>query len=144
MAKKNTVAVRAAASPDIPAIIDLIRPFVEDGTVLARTYDELDELLPSFFVAVEGDDLIGCVVLEIYSPKLAEIRSLAVARSAQGKGVGRMLVDACVARAKELGILEVMAITSADGFFQSCGFDYTLPGAKRALFIVTKDRHKGT
>ena len=140
MATKNVVTVRPAVSEDIPAIIDLIRPFVEEGTVLARTYSELDELLPSFLVATEEDDLIGCVVLEIYSRKLAEIRSLAVARSAQGKGVGRMLVDACIERAKELSILKVMEITSADSFFQSCGFDYTLPGAKRALFLVTKER----
>ena len=139
MATKNVVTVRPAVSEDIPAIIDLIRPFVEEGTVLARTYSELDELLPSFLVATEEDDLIGCVVLEIYSRKLAEIRSLAVARSAQGKGVGRMLVDACIERAKELSILEVMAITSSDGFFMSCGFDYTLPGEKRALFMQLRE-----
>lgn len=137
MATKNVVTIRSAVTADIPDIIDLIRPFVAEGTVLARTYDELDELLPSFIVAVEDDMLLGCVVLEIYSPKLAEIRSLAVARAAQGKGIGRMLVEACVKRAKERSILEVMAITSADGFFQSCGFDYTLPGAKRALFLIT-------
>ena len=71
MATKNAVTVRPAVSEDIPAIIDLIRPFVEEGTVLARTYSELDELLPSFLVATEEDDLIGCVVLEIYSRKLA-------------------------------------------------------------------------
>ncbi len=141
MAMKNIVTVRPAHSEDIPAIIELITPFVDEGTVLSRTYSELDELLPSFFVAVEANDLLGCVVLEIYSPKLAEIRSLAVARSAQGKGIGRMLVDACVERAKEMNILEVMAITSADGFFQSCGFDYTLPGAKRALFLITKEKN---
>jgi len=33
----------------------------------------------------------------------------------------------------------VMAITSSDSFFQSCGFDYTLPGEKRALFIQTRE-----
>ena len=140
MATKELVSVRAARADDTSMIIDLIKPFVEEGTVLARTMDEVDELLPSFLVAEEDGIVIGCVVLEIYSPKLAEIRSLAVSRSAQGKGIGSRLVAACVARAHERGILEVMAITSADGFFQSCGFDYTLPGAKRALFLMTRDK----
>lgn len=136
--------VRAAQQGDIPAIADLIAPYVEDGSLLARTFEEFDELLPNFFVAEEtfGDTsrIVGCAALEIYSPKLAEIRSLAVSALAQGRGVGKLLVNACVERARERNILEVMAVTSSDGFFQACGFDYTLPGAKRALFFQTRDR----
>jgi amino-acid N-acetyltransferase len=54
-------------------------------------------------------------------------------------GVGRHLVDACVARARDLQILEVMAITSSEAFFLACGFDFTLPGEKKALFIQTRE-----
>jgi len=138
--------VRPARAQDIPFIAHLIEPFVAEGTLLQRTYAEFDELLPNFFVAVAeaSDDLgdaqiVGCAALEIYSPKLAEIRSLAVSKAAQGRGVGKLLVQACVNRAVEHGILEVMAITASDAFFQSCGFTYTLPGLKRALFIQTRD-----
>ena len=133
------ILVRTAHEADIPQIVDLIEPYVEDGRLLARTYDEFGELLPNFFVAVaeENGTVVGCAALEIYSRKLAEIRSLAVSRSAQGRGVGKMLVDACVQRARDHNILEVMAITSSDGFFHACGFDYTLTGAKRALFYQT-------
>jgi amino-acid N-acetyltransferase len=135
--------VRAAQQSDIPAIAELIAPFVEEGSLLARTYEEFDELLPHFFVAEEEGlgtpHIVGCAALEIYSPKLAEIRSLAVSEDVQGRGVGRLLVNACVERAQEHNILEVMAVTSSDGFFQACGFDYTLPGAKRALFYQTRE-----
>ena len=140
----TNIKIRAAQSADIPAIAELISPYVEDGSLLARTYEEFDELLPHFFVAEEdfGDgtaEIVGCAALEIYSPKLAEIRSLAVSSRAQGRGVGKLLVNACVERSREHNILEVMAITSSDAFFQACGFDYTLPGAKRALFFHTRD-----
>lgn len=135
--------VRAAERDDIRAIAELINPFVETGSLLARTFEEFDDLLPNFFVAEESvsdeSRIVGCAALEIYSPKLAEIRSLAVSQEVQGRGVGRLLVDACVERAKQHNILEVMAVTSSDGFFQACGFDYTLPGAKRALFYQTRD-----
>ena len=134
------VIIRSAAADDIPAIAALIKPFVEEGSLLERTYDEFEELLPNFFVAVdENGVLVGCAALEIYSRKLAEIRSLAVSPEAQGQGVGRKLVDACVERAHERNVLEVMAITASDAFFQSCGFDYTLPSLKRAVFLQTRD-----
>ena len=132
--------IRAGRAEDVPGIILLIQSYVDEGKLLARTLNEIDELLPNFFVAVTGDgEIIGCAALEIYSPKLAEIRSLAVSREAQGLGVGRRLVNACVERARLRKVLEVMAITSSDSFFQSCGFDYTLPGEKRALFVQTRD-----
>ncbi len=135
------ITIRSAAADDIPAIAELIKPFVEEGSLLERTYDEFEELLPNFFVAVDQNGvLVGCAALEIYSRKLAEIRSLAVSPEAQGQGVGRKLVDACVERAHEQNILEVMAITASDAFFQSCGFDYTLPSLKRAVFLQTRDR----
>ncbi len=138
---QTKIIIRSAVAADIPAVEALIEPFVEQGALLERTYDELDELLPNFFVAVDADDvIIGCAALEIYSRKLAEIRSLAVAASVQGRGVGRMLVDACIERARERNVLEIMAITASDGFFQSCGFDYTLPSLKRAVFLQTRDR----
>jgi N-acetylglutamate synthase-like GNAT family acetyltransferase len=135
------VIIRSAAHEDIPAIAELIKPFVDEGSLLERTYDEFEDLLPNFFVAVDTEGVIvGCAALEIYSRKLAEIRSLAVASSAQGQGVGRKLVDACVQRARERNVLEIMAITASDAFFQSCGFDYTLPSLKRAVFLQTRDR----
>lgn len=128
-----------ARAEDMPGIVGLIQSYVDEGKLLARTLHEIDELLPNFFVAVTDDaEILGCAALEIYSPKLAEIRSLAVAPSAQGLGIGRRLVNACVERARLRNVLEVMAVTSSDGFFQSCGFDYTLPGEKRALFLQTR------
>jgi amino-acid N-acetyltransferase len=138
---QTKVSVRSAAADDIPAIAELIKPYVDEGSLLERTYDEFGELLPNFFVAVDEEGtIVGCAALEIYSRKLAEIRSLAVASWAQGQGIGRKLVDACVERARERNILEVMAITASDAFFQSCGFDYTLPSLKRAVFLQTRDR----
>ncbi|MBZ0280039.1 MAG: GNAT family N-acetyltransferase [Anaerolineae bacterium] len=135
----STVIVRTAVEADIPALTEFIKPFVDERKLLPRTFDEFTDLLPNFFVAEREGRIVGCAALEIYSWKLAEIRSLAVAPETQGLGIGRKLVQACLDRAHEHKILEVMAITSSDAFFQSCGFDYTLPGEKRALFIQTRD-----
>jgi len=29
-------------------------------------------------------------------------------------------------------------VTSSEEFFQTCGFDFTLPGEKKALFLQTR------
>jgi|FLYN01.1.fsa_nt_gi N-acetylglutamate synthase-like GNAT family acetyltransferase len=131
--------VRRATEADIPAIEAFIEPFVDEGKLLPRTYDELTELLPNFFIAELGGQIVGCAALEVYSRKLAEIRSLAVAPEMQGKGIGKLLVEACIQLAREKNVLEVMAITSSEGFFKSCGFDFTLPGEKKALFYQTRE-----
>ncbi len=135
----NRVVIRKATAEDIPAISRFIEPFVADGTLLPRTFDELEELLDSFFIALLDEEIVGCAALEIYNRKLAEIRSLAVAPKMQGTGVGKRLVAQCVELAREKQIFEVMAISAQEDFFIACGFDYTLPRLRKAFFLQTRD-----
>ena len=134
----SSVTYRAASTEDVDSLAAFIEPFVAEGRLLPRTTRELHELLPNGFLAELAGQIVGFAALEIYSSKLAEIRSLAVTLSLQGKGVGRELVARCVQRAEEESVLEVMAITSTDEFFRNCGFDFTLPGERKALFIQTR------
>ncbi len=136
---EDNLSVRPASCDDMPALEKLITEFVEANRLLPRTPDELQDLIPFGFVATAGDRLVGFAALEIYSSKLAEIRSLAVVEELQGRGLGKRLVEECVKLAHSRNVLEVMAITSSDEFFRTCGFDFTLPGEKKALFIQTRD-----
>jgi N-acetylglutamate synthase-like GNAT family acetyltransferase len=136
---RTAVTIRTADHADLPAIAQLIAPFVEEGLLLERTYDELQEWEDNCFVALVEGRIVGCAALEIYSRKLAEIRSLAVAKDAQGLGIGKLLVQACVERAQAQDIFEVMAITASEEFFKSCGFDFTTPNLKKAMFFQTGD-----
>jgi len=138
----NAVVIRRATPADVVPLTSFIEPFVGDGKLLRRTFSELEGLLPNFFIAERDGEIVGCAALEVYSPKLAEVRSLAVSPTVQGMGIGRKLVDACVERARSESIFEVMAITSSDHFFLTCGFDYTLPGEKKALFIQTREQYE--
>ena len=124
--------IRPAVQDDAGAIRALIEPYVEAKIILARTLDEITELLADFLVAEADGVVVGCAVLEIYSPKMAELRSLAVHADWQKKGIGRQLVQACLDRARERNIREVLAITSTEAVFRSCGFDFTLPGERKA------------
>ena len=130
--------VRPAQLADGPLVLELIEPYVAQQKLLPRTLDEIEDLLAYGFVAESEGKIVGFVALEVYSKKLAEIRSLCVAESHRFRGIGQALVSTCVERARELKILEVMAISSTDDFFRSCGFDFTLPGEKKAFFLQTR------
>jgi N-acetylglutamate synthase-like GNAT family acetyltransferase len=138
MTETETI-IRPAIRDDVAALAAFIETFVVEGRILPRTVDELTELVSHGFVVEKAGRIVGFAALEVYSPKLAEVRSLVVAAEMQGHGIGRKLLAACVEKAHSLNVLEVLAITSEEAFFRSCGFDFTLPGEKKAMFIQTRD-----
>lgn len=137
--------IRRAHFDDLAGIQALLKPFVEQKMLLRRMQSELILLMANGYVADVVEDsgtskLVGFAAVEIYSRKLGEIQSLAVADGYQGNGIGSALVKACVDRAREKGILEVMAISASEEFLRKLGFDYSLPDQKRALFCQLHSR----
>ena len=120
--------VRPAVQGEMPAIKRLIREY---PNLLMQS--DLPRV-PSCFVAEYQGRIVGCCALQIYSLRLAEIRSLAVAPDYLRHGVGRNLVEACQRRAEERGIKQVMAVTSSPEFFEKNGFS-TFKRERIALFF---------
>lgn len=125
-----TFVIRPAERGEMPAIRRLIGQYPQllMQSDLPRT--------PSFFVAEADGRIVGCSALQVYSRRLAEIRSLAVDREMLHLGVGRRLVDACQRRATERGVSQVMAVTSSPEFFEKAGFS-TFKKERIALFWDT-------
>lgn len=132
--------IRQAVEGDLPAVFELLRPFVEQRKVLRRTRVETAAMLLTGFVAECAGQMIGFSAVEIYSKKLAEIQCLTVNPTHQGKGVGGVLVKHCVELARQRGVMEVMAISASEKFLTDLGFDYALPDQKRALFFQLRSR----
>ncbi len=95
--------IRKAKIKDIKAIQELINCFARKNIMLPRSLNELYESIRDFWVKEEKGRIIGCVGLHISWDDLAEIKSLAVAKKAQGKGWGRELIEACLEEAVGLG-----------------------------------------
>ena len=127
-----------AGPEDLESVMGFLKPFMDEKLILPRTSVELELLLRHAFLAKIAGQIVGFVALEVYSKKLAEIQCLAVSPDHRRMGIGGELVRSCVARAHEQKVREVMAITATDELFQTCGFDYALPGQKRALFVQTE------
>ena len=81
--------IRRATDADLQSISTLIHSFVKNGEVLPRTLQELTTLIETFFVAEQNGEIVGCVSLEIFNWKLAEVRSLCVAEAARNQGTER-------------------------------------------------------
>jgi len=128
--------IRPALKKDASAVARLIKPYVAERKLLPRTLKDLRRLTVNGFVAVADGQVVGFAAVDIYSRKLAELVCLAVVGDYQGRGLGHRLVAACIERARAKKVLELMAITAAEHFFKQCGFDYSLPGQKKALFAA--------
>lgn len=114
--------IRQAVITDIPQIVDLIQPYVDDGTLLPVPVSRLYERIRDFIVAEVDGEIVGCGSLMIMWHDLAEIRSLAVRKGHHGGGVGRRLVEMLIEEARVLGITRVFALTYQTAFFSKLGF----------------------
>ena len=90
--------------------------------MLPRSLNELYESIRDFFVYTEGKNIYGCCALHIDWEDLSEIKSLAVVKSKNGKGIGSKLLDECLKEAKKLKLKKVFALTYVPEFFGTFGF----------------------
>lgn len=126
--------LRKAKNEDIPAIYSLILSATMRGKILKRPKSDLKKTLRHFWVMEEDKKVVACCALEIYNRKLAEIRSLVVAPSQEGKGLGSRLIEQCIREAKRKRNYEVLVITDRENIFKRLGFAEQLHGQK-ALFL---------
>ena len=115
---------RPARITDAAAICDLVNFYAERGRMLHRSLESAYASLREFQVAVDGSgEMAGCVAVDIFWSDLAEIKSLAVAESARGSGVGGELMRAAIDDARRIGVRRLFALTYEQGFFERYGFE---------------------
>lgn len=114
--------IRKARTRDAVQIHRLINDFARQEVMLPRSLLSVYENIRDFYVATEGDRVLGCSGLHFTWGDMAEVRSLAVHPDAGGKGIGRALVEANIAEAREHDLIQVYAFTYVTGFFDKLGF----------------------
>ena len=116
------VTLRDAKLPDIPGLLRVINAYASQGIMLPRTEFEMAENIRDFIVAEKAGEVIGCGALHFYTPRSAEVRSLAVAADKKSAGVGRKIVEALELQAVEHQLQSIFAFTYVPGFFEKLGF----------------------
>ncbi|GIF65980.1 putative acetyltransferase [Asanoa ishikariensis] len=116
------IVVRRARTSDVRAIRGLIDAFSPGGRLLSKATVTLYEDVLEFWVAVDGDTVVGCGALHVMWEDLAEIRTVAVDKARQGRKIGHELVTALLAAARDVGVRRVFVLTFETDFFGRFGF----------------------
>ena len=116
--------VRQARTRDVPVIRALIDQNVGSGRLLEKHTVNLYEDIQEFCVAESSADgtVAGCGALHVMWEDLAEIRTVAVDERSRGGGIGHLIVDELLDRARALGVARVFVLTFAVSFFGRHGF----------------------
>ncbi|HKS47122.1 MAG TPA: GNAT family N-acetyltransferase [Amycolatopsis sp.] len=144
----NGARIRHAELADAHAVFELVCQFAVsyrphralfdqhyELVMAAMTYDGTDDLL----VAEDADVVIGYALagrfLTFYANgPVSELRELMVAPAHRGRGVGRQLVEAVIARARAAGAAEVVVTTRrAKDYYRKLGFEETATLLKLSL-----------
>ncbi len=125
------------------SIAQIIRSSLEEfdidlaGTVYVDPY--LDDMYSHFtvpakvyFIAIDNNEVIGgsgIAPLDDTSTEVCELQRMFVTKRSRGKGVGKMLMDACLKQAKDMGFkqcyLETLApMKDAIKLYERTGFKY--------------------
>lgn len=114
--------IRKARISDLVYIQKLINSYAKKEEMLPRSLNELYENVRDYVVCEERGAVSGACALHIMWEDLAEIRSLAVDKHYQKRGVGKKLIQRCLKDATSLGIRKVFALTYYPEFFKKLGF----------------------
>jgi ribosomal protein S18 acetylase RimI-like enzyme len=128
----NQILLRPAVTADCPAMRACIRSAYASYITSLPDLPDVDQGLEddikncSVVIAQTPDgDVIGCAVLRLTDR--AQLKNLAVSGAAQGLGIGRQLVDACVTLARDHGAATLhltshRAMVPTLAFYQRLGF----------------------
>lgn len=116
------VTIRAARTHDVRAIRELIDEYSVDGHLLAKATVTLFEDIQEFVVAEIDSAVVGCGALHVMWEDLAEVRTLAVSGTHLRQGVGSLLLQELLHRARNVGVRRVFCLTFMVGFFAEHGF----------------------
>ena len=134
----NNVIYRRAREADVGHIAALINGYAAERIMLPKSADAIALAIEDFIVATDRHGrLLGCAALREYAPSLAEVASVAVARTAHGRGVGKQLVERVEALGAARGITEVFALTLTTGFFEA--MDYAVVDRARYPEKICRD-----
>ena len=108
----------------ITQLINLMQPYVDEGKLLKRSYEQLNECFEDFLFVTDGEQIVACAGLKHYKDeKKGEIYALAVNKEYHNTGISSQLMEKLMKRASELDLIGIFALSKYGGrFFLRNGF----------------------
>jgi len=101
-----------------------MQPYVDDGKLLKRSYEQLNESLEDFVLVTNDDQIVACAALRHYKDeRKGEIYALAVNKEYHNTGVSSQLLEKLMKRASDMDLIGIFALSKYGGrFFLRHGF----------------------
>ncbi|HEY0805981.1 MAG TPA: amino-acid N-acetyltransferase [Pseudonocardiaceae bacterium] len=113
--------VRRARTRDVRQIKELVDHYA-GRVLLSKELVTLYEAVQEFWVAELDGEVVGCGALHVLWEDLGEIRTVAIASHAAGRGIGHAVVTRLVEVGRELGLARLFVLTFEVEFFARHGF----------------------
>lgn len=132
--------VRQADIDDIGGILDLIRPLEEQGVLVRRSREQLEQEIPQFTIIEKDGLIIGCAALYPYpEEKMAEMACVAIHPEYRDGNRGLLLLNHMRLQSKAQGIQQIFVLTTHSlHWFREQGFHEMdvrfLPSHKQNLY----------
>ena len=118
--------IRAATLRDAEKIFALVS--LNSDMLVPRSLGNIVESVDRFVIAEAEGEMVGCASYQIH-PEIGnaeaaavEVVSVAVKATFRRRGIGRLLVEAVLAKVATFRPKEVVVLTFAPAFFRSLGF----------------------
>lgn len=131
--------IRKMEQNDIPSVLSIMKPYIEEGKLLPRTELEISLKLNEFIVYEFDGGVHACASIHFYEDNQAEIAAVAVDKNFSSMGIGFKLVHFLVQKAKEQNASSIFIMTTqAIDWFEKLGFTSqkieTLPEERKKIW----------
>ncbi len=141
--------IRRALKKDIRQLLLLTRKSVDSSELVKRTRADIERQIGDYFIYEIDKNPVACVAVHLYPEQgKAELAYLYVSPAHENQGIGGRLVQFAIAKAREAGVQQVVALsTQAFTYFQSKG-GFTegtpedLPPSRRERYEASGRRSK--
>lgn len=115
--------IRQMTAADIPEVLSLMQPAIEDKILVPRTAADLEDKVDDYYVYEVDGTIHGCGALHIFSDRQGEIAAIVVDESYKNLGIGHKIIEYLTDRAISLGLRAVFVLTTqTSDWFAQLGF----------------------
>ncbi len=143
--KNNYGGIRQMNVDDIPAVLSLMHPAIEKGTLLPRTEKDLQKMCSDYIVFEIDKGIKACAALHLYEEQTlqGEIAAVVVDENFSRNGIGPKMISYLIENARTQNCSSVFILTTQTAdWFESLGFKpdtaKSLPNARKEIWEQKK------
>jgi amino-acid N-acetyltransferase len=131
--------IRPMVITDIPEVLALMQPAIEQQILISRTSQDLEEKIDDYAVYEVDGTIHACGALHLFSDKQAEIAAITVDEMYSKLGIGRKMISYLMEKAISIHLKAVFVLTTqTSDWFSQLGFTEAtiadLPPEKQQLY----------